>query len=42
MLEKEVSYKIENFKKYMKEIPTAVWGVASELIFAGISNDAES
>jgi hypothetical protein len=30
-----------DFKKYMREIPTAVWRVTSELIFAGISNDAE-
>jgi hypothetical protein len=28
-----------DFKKYMKEIPTAFWGVTSELIFAGQCND---
>jgi hypothetical protein len=30
-----------DFKKYMKkDIPAAFWGVNSELIFAGLCNDA--
>jgi hypothetical protein len=29
----------DNFKKYMKEIPKAVWGVTSELIFTGLAID---